>query len=85
MTTTTIPPILLTLINMCYVAAEQDYIWTIRPYEDTIAFIDERDETVKMIITNPDADTTALIEEIKVLGWPLVKQKYLGEDEWAEK
>lgn len=80
------PPILLVLVNMCYVAAEQGFIWTIRTNGDSIAFVDEHTGQEKMIITNPDEDTKLLAKEIDALGWHLVKQKYLTiDDEWVGK
>lgn len=71
--------------NMLYIASAYNQIWTLRIVEinseKEVAFVDERDNSVKMIFQNPDDRMKLAIKEITRLGWHETKQTYLSRAE----
>ena len=77
----TITPIVEFLNNIKFLASAYNQMWVIRHMHvngvDTIAFVDDVTDQIKMVLVNPDALMQKAIDEIIERGWFAVKEEHL--------
>lgn len=83
---TNLVPVIELLHNIMYIASAYNQFWTIKAFDTacgkhTIALVDERSGEEKLVFHNPDEKMAEFVEEVRSLGWDVIKHKYLGNPE----
>ena len=77
----TIAPIIEFLNNIKFLASAYNQMWVIKKLHingaDTICFVDDVTDEIKMVLVNPDPLMKQAIDEIIEKGWFSVKEEYL--------
>ena len=81
----TITPIVEFLNNIKFLASAYNQMWVIKKLHlngaDTICFVDDVTEQIKMVLVNPDPLMQQAIDEIVEKGWFAVKEEHLIDNE----